>query len=250
MLPGMYTAATALDAFQTKLDASANNLANVNTTSFKRSVVEFQDLIYDGPNNLQVGRGVRVSDISLRDFNQGPSVLTGKDLDLLIEGKGFFAVKAIDGTTQYTRDGTFRRDSTGRMVTDDGSILQPPITFPLDTIATTIDDRGVVSVLTGSSPTTPVILGQVTVTRFTNPAGLRTEANNRYSETDASGLPITAVPGTNAAGVVRQRALEQSNVDVTTELTTLIAAQRAYGVNSRVVRASDQLISSALDTIR
>ena len=129
MLPGMYTAATALDAFQTKLDASANNLANVNTTSFKRSVVDFQDLIYDGPSNLQVGRGVRVSDISLRDFNQGPSVLTGKDLDLLIEGKGFFAVKAIDGTTQYTRDGTFRRDSTGRMVTDDGSILQPPIRF-------------------------------------------------------------------------------------------------------------------------
>lgn len=250
MLPGLYSAATALDAFQLKLDAAANNLANINTNSFKRSTVEFQDLLYAGPTNQQVGRGVRVSDVSLRDFRDGPAVQTGKDLDLLIEGKGFFAVKESDGRTAYTRDGAFHRDATGRMVTDNGAILQPPITFPIDTLTTTIDSDGTVSVLTGSSPSTQRVIGQITVARFTNPEGLRAELGNRYSETSASGLPITAVPGTNAAGALRQRTLEQSNVDTTSELTSLISAQRAYGVNSRVVRAADQLISSALDTIR
>ncbi|MEK6257869.1 MAG: flagellar basal-body rod protein FlgG [Planctomycetota bacterium] len=250
MLPALYTAATALDAFQTSLDASANNLANVNTTSFKRSIVDFQDLLYSGPDQLQVGHGVKVSDVSLRDFDQGPALNTGKDLDLLVDGRGFFAVQAPDGQIQYTRDGAFHRDAFGRMVTSDGYLLQPPITFPADTLSTTIDSNGVVTVLTSSSPAVPQVLGQITLARFLNPDGLRIESGNRYSETEASGLPTTAIPGTNALGILRQRNLEQSNVDVTSELTSLISAQRAYGINSRVVRTSDQLISSALDTIR
>lgn len=250
MLPALYTAATALDAFQTSLDASANNLANIDTTSFKRSMVDFQDLLYSGPDQLQIGQGVRASDVSLRDFDQGPSLNTGKELDLLIDGQGFFAVQSPDGQIQYTRDGAFHSDAFGRMVTSDGYLLQPPITFPADTLSTTIDTSGVVTVLTGSSPTVPKVVGQITLARFVNPAGLRTEAGNRYSETAASGLPTIAIPGTNAIGILRQRNLEQSNVDVTSELTSLISAQRAYGVNSRVVRTSDQLISSALDTIR
>lgn len=250
MLSGLYTAATALDAFQTSLDSSANNLANINTTSFKRSIVDFQDLFYSGPDSLQVGQGVRASDVSLRDFDQGPALITGKELDLLIDGQGFFAVQAPDGQIQYTRDGAFHRDALSRMVTSDGYLLQPPITFPADTLSTTIDSNGTVTVLSGSSPTEPQVLGQITLARFANPAGLRIEAGNRYSETGASGLPTTAIPGTNALGILRQRNLEQSNVDVTSELTSLISAQRAYGINSRVVRTSDQLISSALDTIR
>ncbi len=136
------------------------------------------------------------------------------------------------------------------MVTSEGYLLQPPITFPADTLNITIDSSGVVTVLTSSSPGVPQVLGQITVSRFANPAGLRAESGNRYSETAASGLPATAIPGTNALGILRQRNLEQSNVDVTSELTSLISAQRAYGVNSRVVRASDQLITSALDIIR
>lgn len=250
MLSGLYTAATALNAFQTSLDASANNLANVNTTSFKRSIVDFQDLLYSGPDQLQVGHGVKVAEVSPRDFDQGPALNTGKELDVMVDGQGFFAVQAPDGQTQYTRDGAFHRDAFGRMVMSDGYLLQPPITFPADTLSTTIDSNGVVTVLTGSSPTVPQVLGQITLARFVNPAGLRTESGNRYSETAASGLPMTAIPGTNALGILRQRNLEQSNVDVTSELTSLISAQRAYGINSRVVRTSDQLISSALDTIR
>jgi flagellar basal-body rod protein FlgG len=250
MLPGLYTAATALDAFQTKLDATGNNLANVNTGAYKRSRIEFQDLLYEGALNHQVGRGVRVSDNSLRDFDQGPTLLTGKELDVLIDGKGFFSVLSPQGTIQYTREGAFHRDARGRMVTDDGAIVQPPITFPIDTKAITIDANGVVSVLTGSSPTAPIPIGQITLTRFSNPTGLRVEEGNRYSETDSSGPPTVFTPGTNAVGLLRQRNLEQSNVDITSEMVALVAAQRAYGVNSRVIRASDQLLSSAMDIIR
>lgn len=250
MLNGLYTAITALDAFQTSVETTANNLANVNTTSFKRSIVDFQDLIYSGPSNLQVGHGVRVADISTRDFAQGAQEVTGRELDLFISGQGFFAIQQPDGTIKYTRDGALQRDALGRLVTATGGIVQPPITFPADTISTSISTDGVVSVVTGSAPGQVKVLGQISLTSFPNPAGLQSEANNLYSETPASGTPTTGIPGTNNLGVVKQRSLEDSNVDLTTEMTSLVAAQRAYDANSHVVKTADQVISSALDIVR
>jgi flagellar basal-body rod protein FlgG len=248
MLTALSTANTALDAFQTSVETTANNLANSNTTAFKRSIVDFQDLLYSGPANLQVGRGVRVSDISTRDFKQGAEESTGQELDLFVSGNGFFAVQQADGTTKYTRDGSFQKDALGRLVTATGAIVQPPITFPADTVSTAISSDGVVSVVTGSGQIK--VLGQIQLTSFPNPAGLMQEANNLFSESPASGTPTTAIPGTNGIGTIKQKSLEQSNVDLTTEMTSLVTAQRAYDANSRVVKTADQLVSSALDIVR
>ncbi|MBS0203075.1 MAG: flagellar hook-basal body complex protein [Planctomycetes bacterium] len=248
MLNGLFTATSAMDAFQTSVETTANNLANSNTTAFKRSIVDFQDLIYSGPTNLQLGHGVKVADISTRDFKQGAEESTGAELDLFISGGGFFAVQHADGTTKYTRDGSFQRDALGQLVTAQGDIVQPPIVFPADTVSTNISIDGVVSVVTGSGEVKT--LGQLQLTSFPNPAGLQQEANNLYSETPASGTPTTGIPGTSNLGSVRQRSLEQSNVDLTTEMTSLVTAQRAYDANSRVVKTADQIISSALDIVR
>lgn len=250
MLTGMSTATTALTAFQTSVEATANNLANANTTAFKRSIVDFQDLISSGPSSAQVGHGVRVSDISTRDFRQGAELNTGVELDLSVSGNGFFTVQQSDGSTKYTRDGSFQRDALGRMVTATGLIVQPPITFPADTVSTMISSEGVVSVVTGSAPGEIKVLGQIQLTSFANPAGLKQEGNNLYSETPASGLPTTGIAGTNGLGAIKQRSLEQSNVDLTTEMTSLVTAQRAYGANSRVVKTADEIVSSALSLVR
>lgn len=250
MFTGMTTAATALDAFQTSVEATANNLANVNTTAFKRSQIDFQDLFYTGPGNLQVGNGVRVSDISTRDFKQGGEEATGRELDIFISGNGFFSVQQPDGTIKYTRDGSFQKDGLGRLVTSTGNIVQPPITFPADTISTSIGADGVVTVVTGSEPNKIKVLGQIQLTSFPNPAGLAQEANNLFSETPASGMATTAIPGTNGLGTVKQKSLEGSNVDMTTEMTQLVTAQRAYDANSKVLTTSYQLVGSALDLVR
>ena len=250
MLNALATANTALDAFQTSVETTANNLANSNTTAFKRSIVDFEDLLYSGPSNLQVGRGVRVSDISTRDFKQGAEQSTGQDLDLCVTGNGFFSVQQSDGTTKFTRDGSFQRDALGRLVTATGNIVQPPITFPADTVSTSISSDGVVSVVTGSAPGQVKVLGQIQLTTFPNPAGLQQEPNNLYSESPASGTPTTAIPGTNGIGTIKQKSLEQSNVDLTTEMTSLVTAQRGYDANSRVIKTADQIVSSALDIVR
>jgi flagellar basal-body rod protein FlgG len=249
MFAGMTTAATALDAFQTSVEATANNLANVNTTAFKRSTINFQDLVYTGPANLQVGNGVKVSDISTRDFKQGGEEATGRELDVFISGNGFFSVQQSDGTIKYTRDGSFQKDALGRLVTSTGNIVQPPITFPADTVSTSIGADGVVSVVTGSEPDKIKVLGQIQLTSFPNPSGLSQEANNLFGETPASGTATTAIPGTNGLGSVKQKSLEDSNVDMTSEMTQLVTAQRAYDANSRVLTTSYQLVGSALDMI-
>lgn len=249
MFTGMSTAATALDAFQTSVEATSNNLANVNTTAFKRSMVNFQDLVYNGPVNLQVGNGVKVSEISTRDFKQGGEVSTGRDLDVYISGNGFFTVQQPDGTTKFTRDGSLQKDALGRLVTNNGNIVQPPITFPADTISTSISSDGVVSVVTGSAPGQIKVLGQIQLTSFPNPAGLSQEAGNLFSETPASGTPTTGIPGTNGLGTVKQKSLEDSNVDMTAEMTQLVTSQRAYDANSRVLTTSYQMVGSALDMI-
>lgn len=248
MLTGLYTATSALNAIQTSVDATANNMANVSTTAFKRSVVNFEDLMYTGPNSQQVGNGVRVSDISTRDFEQGPEQATGQELDLFISGGGFFSVQQPDGSFRYTRDGALQRDALGRLVTPNGGIVQPPITFPADTVSTSISSDGVVSVVTGGGQVK--VLGQITLTNFANPPGLSQEGDNLFSETSASGPPLTGVAGTNGLGSIKQKSLEQSNVDLTSEMTSLVTAQRAYDANSRVVKAADQIVSSALDIVR
>lgn len=248
MLTGLTTATSALDAFQTSLETSANNLANANTTAFKRSVVDFQDLLYTGSPNQQIGTGVRVADISTRDFQQGAEESTGQELDLFISGNGFFAVQQPDGTLKYTRDGTFQRDALGRLVTATGNIVQPPITFPADTISTTISSDGVVSAVTSGGELK--ILGQLQLTSFPNPAGLHQEANNLYSPSAASGTPTSAVPGTSGMGAIKQKSVEHSNVDLTSEMTSLVTAQRGFDANSRVVKTADQIISSALNLVR
>jgi flagellar basal-body rod protein FlgG len=249
MLTGLFTAANALDAFQTSFENTSNTLANVNTTGFKATTLSFQDLPSSGPSNAQIGRGVNVSAISPNDFKEGPLQVTGRDLDVAISGKGLMVVQLPDGTIKFTRDGSLHRDSTGQLVTDAGNIVQPPITIPSDTLSTSISADGTVTVTTSSAPGVPKVLGQIQLARFVNQDGLLSEPGNLYSETVVSGPPTIATPGTIGLGEMVQKSLEQSNVDVTTELTALVTAQGAYSANSKVIKTSDQLISSALSLV-
>jgi flagellar basal-body rod protein FlgG len=249
MIQGLFTASTAMDGFQTLMDTTSNNMANVSTTAFKRSVVGFEDLSYIGPDNLQVGQGVRVGSISPRGFAQGSLVQTGRNLDVAINGTGFFVVQVSDGTTRYTRDGSLQVDPQGRLVTTAGNIVQPPITIPLNATSTTIAADGTVSVITSASPT-PKVLGQIQLAQFPNQEGLMMLAGNLYSETSASGPPTVSNPNSNGLGTLKQGSLEQSNVDVPTELLNLVTAQQGYNANSRVVGTTTQMMSSALNMIQ
>ena len=248
MLSGLFTASTAMNGFQTSLSTTANNLANINTTAFKGSGITFEDLLSTGPNNLQLGHGVRIAE-STQNFKQGPIQATTQDLDLAVNGNGFFAVALPDGTINYTRDGSFQKDALGRMVTAQGNIVQPPITFPADTVSTAISTTGVVSVVTASAPNQVKVLGQIQLVNFSNPAGLNAGAGNLYSESPASGSPISGTPGLNGLGTLQQRALEQSNVDMTTEMVNLASTQQAFSANSRVLTAADQVLQSALNVV-
>lgn len=249
MIGGIYTAQTAMSMFESALNNSANNLANVNTTGFKRSFIDFQDLSYTGSDNKQVGYGGRFSAITTRDFQQGPAVVTDNSLDMMIAGKGLFSVMLANGETAYTRDGSFHLDSTGRIVNSDGFVLQPGITVPADTTKIEISANGTVSVLRGDSDI-PQVVGQFQLTRFVNEAGLSSLGRNLLQETAASGAPITGNPGTEAFGAIRQGAVEGSNVEVATELTELISAQRAFSVNSRAFTVTSQMLDTAFQIIR
>ena len=169
---------------------------------------------------------------------------------MAINGKGFLAVQVADGTTKYTRDGSLHRDSTGRLVTNAGNIVQPPITIPSNTTSITIGTDGTVQVTTGSAPGVPKTVGQIQLARFPNQEGLLIEAGNLYSESAASGAPTLGSPGSTGFGELQQRNLEQSNVDVTSELVAIVTAQQAYGANSKVVNTANQLLTSALSIIR
>jgi flagellar basal-body rod protein FlgG len=248
MMSGLYAASTAMEAFQTSLDTTANNLANADTTAFKASEVNFQDLFYSGPDNLQVGNGVQVADI-LPDFTQGPIETTDQNLDLAVNGNGFFAVKLPDGTINYTRDGTFQQDALGRLVTGAGNIVQPPITFPSDTLSITISSAGVVSVVRASAPNQTQVLGQITLANFPNPDGLLAGAGNLYSPTPDSGAPATAIAGTNGLGTIQQYAIEQSNVNVTNEMANLASEQQGFVANSHVLTTADEMVTSALSIV-
>jgi flagellar basal-body rod protein FlgG len=255
MIRSLWIAKTGLDAQQTQLDVISNNLANVGTTGFKRSRAVFEDLMYQNlrqpgsqssdqtrlPSGLQVGTGVRIV-ASERIHTQGNPTKTDNTKDVAIIGGGFFQVLMPDGTTAYTRDGSFQSDQNGQLVTASGFPVQPAITLPQNTTSLTIGRDGVVSVtVAGSSATVQV--GQMQLATFLNPTGLESKGENLYAETDASGGPNQTVPGQNGGGTLSQGYVEASNVNVVEELVNMIQTQRAYEINSKVVSTSDQMLA-------
>lgn len=248
VLTGIFSSSNALQGFQSSLDTTANNLANVATTAYKSRRTLFQDLFYGGPLNGQVGVGSKVGTVD-RDFQEGTISVTGNELDLAVQGQGFFSLLSPNGTIQYTRDGSFRADANGKLISQDGLLVQPPITFPPDVTSITISSNGTVSVMTSSSPDTPIVVGQLRLTNFINPQGLSAIGGNRFLETDSSGVPLTNLPGTSGLGTLQQGSLEQSNVNTTTEMVRLVNTTRNYVANSRALRVEDEVIEGALDLV-
>lgn len=258
----LQSAATGLSALNTKLDVIANNLANVNTTGFKASRANFQDLLYiekaqpgvenangdQRPTGLYVGLGVKVSGTQV-DFTQGAQIDTGRELDAMIEGIGFFRVQVENGLAgdgfAYTRAGNFTLNADGEIVmaSDQGRRLQPTFTVPQDAIAISIDSNGRVSVLQPGD-VTPTEIGQIELAAFVNPTGLKQVGENLFVETEASGPPILGNPGQENFGRIRQGRLETSNVDPAFELIELIRTQRAFEMNSNTIRAADETLRS------
>jgi flagellar basal-body rod protein FlgG len=243
---------------QLNVDTIANNLANVNTTGFKKSRVNFQDLIYETvrpagsettagatiPEGIQVGHGVRPSSIA-KIYTPGNFIQTGNALDLVIEGDGFFQVELPDGTVAYTRDGSFKMDQNGTVVTADGYPLTPGITIPQDYIQISVISDGTVSV-TVPGNAAPQNVGQIQLVKFINPPGLDARlGRNLLLETSASGPPVQDTPGNNGLGTLEQGFLENSNVQVVEEIIGLIVAQRAYEANSKVIQSSDEMLQVA-----
>src|SRR5208282_324302 len=254
MLRALYSSAAGMEAQQLNLDVISNNLANVNTTGFKKSKIEFQDLLYDTtrsagaeqsngnqlPTGLQIGHGSRAVATS-KVFTEGELTQTGERLDVAIQGDGFFQVQMPDGTLAYTRDGALKTSSTGQITTSDGLPVQggfQPI--PVGTTGITISPDGDVST-TGSNSSN----FQVTLVRFANPAGLQPIGRNLYAETAASGTPETGTPNQTGFGSLQQGYLEKSNVKVVEEMVNMIVAQRAYEVNSKAVQAADEMMQQS-----
>jgi flagellar basal-body rod protein FlgG len=254
MIRSLWIAKTGLDAQQTQMDVITNNLANVSTTGFKRSRAVFEDLLYQTvrqpgaqssqqtqlPSGLQLGVGVRPV-ATERIFTQGNLQQTGNSKDLAINGQGFFQVLMPDGTTGYTRDGSFQVDNQGQMVTSSGFVIQPAITIPANAQSITVGRDGTVSV-TQPGSAAPVQVGSIQLATFINPAGLMGLGENLYVETAASGNPGTNAPGTNGAGLLVQSFIETSNVNVAEELVSMIQTQRAYEINSKAITTSDQML--------
>ena len=254
MIRSLWIAKTGLDAQQTQMDVIANNLANVSTTGFKRSRAVFEDLLYQTirqpgaqssqqtqiPSGLQIGTGVRPISVE-RIHTQGNLQQTGNNLDVAIQGAGFFQVLMPDGTTAYTRDGSFQKDSQGQLVTSSGFAVQPAITIPGNATSVTVGLDGVVSV-TQPGVAAPVQVGSMQVATFINPAGMQSMGANLYQETASSGTPSTNVPGTNGSGTLNQGYVETSNVNVVEEMVNMIQTQRAYEINSKAITTSDQML--------
>ncbi len=255
MINALFTGATGMRAQQLQLDTISNNLANVNTAGFKKNRVQFEDLFYqeiravgaqtiDGgqvPSGIQVGLGV-IAVSNQKIFTQGSLHETGNDLDLAIEGRGFFQVTR-GGETFYTRAGAFTRDADGFIVTQNGDRLQPEFTIPQETVTLSIGTNGIMEAKNAAQEI--IASGQLTIHRFVNPGGLRAEGGNLFRTTQASGEPVEANPGAEGAGLILQRFIEVSNVDVTEELTNLIITQRAFEMNSKSVQTADQLLEVA-----
>ncbi|MGI2000273.1 flagellar basal-body rod protein FlgG [Shewanella frigidimarina] len=254
MQSALWVSKTGLAAQDTKMTTIANNLANVNTTGFKRDRVAFNDLFYQVqrqpggqvdelnqlPSGLQLGTGTRVVGTQ-KVFTTGDLKTTGQQLDLAIEGNGFFQVEEPNGDLAYTRDGQFYRSSEGMMVTSQGLPLVPNIVIPEDSTNITIAEDGLVMAQIAGD-TEPQELGQITLINFTNPAGLEARGNNLYRETAASGVAVEGVAGDQALGGLRQGTLEGANVNVVEEMVEMISTQRAYEMNAKVVSASDDML--------
>lgn len=250
-------AATGMLAQQLNVDTISNNISNMNTTGYKRQRAEFQDLLYQNlrrvgsassdsgtivPSGIQVGLGVKPAAI-YRMTGQGSLSMTGNPLDLAVNGKGYFSVELPSGETGYTRAGTFQISADGDVVTADGYSVQPGVTIPSDAIGVTVNADGQVSVNIAGQVADQIV-GQLELAVFPNASGLDAIGQNLFLETTASGSAVTGTPGTAGFGGIQQGALEASNVDVVSEITNLITAQRAYEMNSRVIQASDEMMSS------
>src|SRR5574344_2479243 len=254
MLRALSTAATGMIGQQNYLDVVANNIANVNTTGFKKSRVEFQDMLSQiektpgamlnqgtfQPVGIEYGLGVKTS-ATTRVFSQGTPISTSRNLDVAIEGEGFFKIMRSDGTTAYTRDGSFQLDSNGQVCTADGLLLQPQISVGNDIKDITITSDGNVTATAGND-NEQRILGNIQLVRFQNPSGLLSVGHNLYVETSASGTPIEDTPGQNGMGLLEQGYLEGSNVQIVEELIGLIKAERAFESNSKIITTSSEIL--------
>lgn len=255
MIRSLSIAKTGMDAQQTQLDVVANNLANVGTTGFKRSRAVFEDLMYQNlrqsggqtsdqtrmPSGLQLGTGARIV-ATERIHTQGNSTKTDNQKDLMINGDGFFQVLMPDGTAAYTRDGSFQTDQNGQLVTASGYPVQPAITLPPNATSLTVGRDGTVSVVQPGSAAS-VQVGQIQLATFLNATGLQSKGENLYVETDSSGGANQSAPGQNGAGTLNQGYVESSNVNVVEELVNMIQTQRAYEINSKVVKTSDEMLA-------
>ena len=262
-MQALHTAATGMAAQELNVQVISNNIANLRTTGFKKQTASFQDLIYEHvrrvgaqssdqgtilPVGIDIGGGVKTVGTP-RLMSQGTLAQTGNDLDIAIRGEGFFKIQMPDGTYAYTRDGSFQMDATGRVVNAQGNPVQPTITIPQNASGITINAQGQVTVTLPGS-TTPTTVGQIGLTRFINKAGLQPNGDNLFTDTPASGTPQDGIASADGFGDMQQSNLEQANVEVVSEISDLIAAQRAYEVNSKVITATDQMLQSTSQMLR
>ncbi|NLJ79625.1 MAG: flagellar basal-body rod protein FlgG [Firmicutes bacterium] len=257
MMRSLWTAASGMVAQQTNIDIISNNLANVNTTGFKKSRADFQDLLYQTikfagtpstagaqvPTGIQIGHGARPV-ATQRIFSQGMYQQTDNPLDVVIEGDGFFQVLLPDGGIRYTRDGAFKLDAEGRITTSDGFPIEPEIIIPPNAVDLSIGSDGTVTVMYPGN-NEPDEVGYLEIVRFVNSAGLKSEGRNLYTGTAASGTPMIGTPGLDGFGTLSQNFLEMSNVQVVEEMVNMIVSQRAYETNSKAIQASDDMLQAA-----
>jgi flagellar basal-body rod protein FlgG len=262
MIRALYTAASGMNAQQSNIDNVAHNLANVNTTGFKKSRLEFQDLVYqqlkvagtpnsptaDSPSGVEMGVGTKQV-ATTRDFSSGNLRQTSGPIDLAIEGAGFFQVQLPDGTTGYTRAGALHMSAEGALVTGDGNPIQPGLTIPKGATTISVSKDGIVSA-TVAGQTAVQQVGTIELASFQNAGGLRALGGNLFATTTASGEPTTAVPGADGLGSIAQGFLEESNVSVVEEMVNMIMGQRAYEANSKVVKAADEMLSQVNNMVR
>ena len=257
MIRSLWTSATGMQAQELNIDVISNNLANVNTSGFKKSRAEFQDLLYESlrpagaassadttiPTGVQLGHGARPSAVQ-KMFSQGDFQNTENELDWAIEGDGFFQIELPNGETSYSRCGEFKLDADGRIVNADGFLLVPQFTIPTDTVSITVGMDGTVSIIQADDPV-PSEIGTIQLARFVNPGGLRSLGRNLFVPTEGSGDEIIGTPGEDGFGNISQGFLEMSNVSVVDEMVNMITAQRAYETNSKVIQTADDMLQMA-----
>lgn len=257
MIRALWTAASGMQAQQLNIDVVSNNLANVNTAGFKKSRADFQDLMYQNmkttgapstnttqvPSGIQIGLGAKAAAVT-KIFTEGNITQTGNELDMAIEGDGFFQIQMPDGSTAYSRAGAFKRDDQGRVVTSDGYPLIPEIVVPSNATSISIGNDGTVAVMQAGQ-TTPTNIGNIQLATFSNPSGLSAMGRNLFQESASSGNATTGTPGQNGIGTVAQGFIEMSNVSVMEEMVNMIVSQRAYEINSKAVQAADEMLQQA-----